>query len=89
MADSQAIFYPITTKVVAHLREYKHHLLGLAQAYGKFHYLFLDQSKRRALSLLLWDFLRCEYGLELPALRPGSANGAVPRASPRLKGAEG
>ncbi len=58
------------------LRDYRHHPLGLARAYGVVRYLFREPSKRHALSLLLQDFLREEYGVELSELRSLHFGGA-------------
>lgn len=58
-----------------HLREYRRHPLGLARAYGVARYLLREPSKRHALSLLLQDFLREEYGIELSELKSRYAGG--------------
>ncbi len=44
-----------------HVKEYNHHPIGLARAYGVFRYLFREPSKRHAQALLLKEFLLKEY----------------------------
>ena len=56
----------------SHLREYRHHPLGLATGYGAVNYVFREPSKRHALSLLLRDFLLDEYGLEVTGTWPSN-----------------
>ena len=70
-------------------RDYDRHPLGLAQAYGRFRYLFREPSKRHTLSLLLKDFLRYEYGLAISALPYRHQNGTVPSVQPRANPAGG
>lgn len=58
-----------------YLRDYRRHPLGLARAYGVARYVLREPSKRHALSLLLQDFLREEYGIELSELKSRYAGG--------------
>lgn len=66
-----------------YFREYRNHPLGLARAYGAFGYVLRKPSKRHALSLLLEQFLREEYGLDISELKsryasdPPSPKGSV------------
>ena len=48
-----------------HLNIYQTHPLGFAHVYGPFRYIFREQAKRHAKSLLLKDILRQQYGIEL------------------------
>ena len=52
-----------------HLRDLRHHPLGLPSSYGGLCYLLKEPSKRHVFSLIVQEFLNTEYGLTIPALR--------------------
>ena len=55
-------------KLRRHLRQYRHHPLGMARASSGLRYLLREPSKRNSFSLLVRDFLYAEYSLEISAL---------------------